>query len=242
MSEATTNRVVDQARDALAAFVRDAPAGTKLPPERQLAQRLGVSRTTLRDGVSRLALLGLLEVRQGDGTYVRSPTALQLVPLLRPLVEGRGSTVEELIELKRHLEPAVAALAATNCTDAQATMLRAAVQRDREELPGAVTGTRPRRTPRRAAQRRQVHELIAEAAGDSLVVALASVANELLAPYLAQRLGTSQRRLAVEQLSAVVEAIAGGETEAARGATDLYLNSLARAMRNNSSSNGVAAD
>ena len=71
-------RVVEQARDALAAFVRNAPAGSKLPPERELAQRLGVSRTTLRDGVSRLALLGLLEVRHGDGTYVRSPDASQL--------------------------------------------------------------------------------------------------------------------------------------------------------------------
>jgi len=240
VSEATPNRVVDQARDALAAFVRSAPAGTKLPPERQLAQRLGVSRTTLRDGVSRLALLGLLEVRQGDGTYVRSPTALQLVPLLRPLIEGRGSTIEELVELKRHLEPAVAAMAATNCTDAQATALRTAIQRDREEISGAVAA--PRRGPRRGAQRRQVHELIAEAAGGSLIVALVSVANELLAPHVAEQLSAAQRRLAVEQLSAVVEAVAAGETEAARGATDLYLNSLARAMRNGSPGNGVAAD
>lgn len=239
VSEAAPNRVVDQARDALAAFVRSAPVGTKLPPERQLAQRLGVSRTTLRDGVSRLALLGLLEVRQGDGTYVRSPTALQLVPLLRPLIEGRGSTTQELIELKRHLEPEVAAAAAGNCTDAQATALRAAIQRDREEVLG---GGAPRRGGRRRAQRRQVHELIAEAAGDSLLVALVSVANELLAPYMAERLSTSQRRLAVEQLSAVVEAVAAGEAEAARGATDLYLNSLARAMLNGPPGNGVAAD
>lgn len=88
MSDTSANRVVEQARDALATFVKNAPEGTKLPPERQLAQRLGVSRTTLRDGVSRLALLGLLEVRHGDGTYVRSPGASQLVPLLRPLIEG----------------------------------------------------------------------------------------------------------------------------------------------------------
>lgn len=230
MSEATPTRVVEQARDALAAFVKNAPDGTKLPPERQLAQRLGVSRTTLRDGVSRLALLGLLEVRHGDGTYVRSPTAAQLAPLLRPLVDGKGSTTTELFELKRHLEPAVAELAAMNCSEAQAANLRAAVQRDRSELAGTTQVAK--RTTRRVSERRQLHELIAESAGESLLVALLSVANELLTPHLTELLSHSQRRLAVEQLSAVVEAIAAGDAEAARDATELYLSSLARAMRN----------
>ncbi|HRP48010.1 MAG TPA: GntR family transcriptional regulator [Trueperaceae bacterium] len=230
MSEATPTRVVEQARDALAAFVKNAPDGTKLPPERQLAQRLGVSRTTLRDGVSRLALLGLLEVRHGDGTYVRSPTAAQLAPLLRPLVDGKGSTTIELFELKRHLEPAVAELAAMNCSEAQAANLRAAVQRDRSELAGTTQVAK--RTTRRVSERRQLHELIAESAGESLLVALLSVANELLTPHLTELLSHSQRRLAVEQLSAVVEAIAAGDAEAARDATELYLSSLARAMRN----------
>ncbi|MBX3141866.1 MAG: FadR family transcriptional regulator [Trueperaceae bacterium] len=228
MSDTSANRVVEQARDALATFVKNAPEGTKLPPERQLAQRLGVSRTTLRDGVSRLALLGLLEVRHGDGTYVRSPGASQLVPLLRPLIEGRHTTLEELFELKRRLEPAVAAMAASNCTDSQAAAMRTAIQRERDEFGGAAL---PRRTSRKPAHRRQVHELMAEAAGDSLLVALVSLANELAAPYLAKSLSSTQRRLALEQRSAVVEAIAAGEDEAAADAMELYLNSLARAIK-----------
>ena len=229
MSEATPNRVIEQARDALATFVRNSPEGTKLPPERQLAQRLGVSRTTLRDGVSHLALLGLLEVRHGDGTYVRAPSAGHLVPLLRPLVDGNATTLGELFELKRHLEPTVAALAALNCSEETAAALRAAISRDRNDLAGG--GTANRRTTRRSAQRRQVHDLIAEAAGPSLLVALVTVANELIGQQLTEDLTPSQRRLAVEQLSAVVEAIAAGEAEAARGAAELYLNSLARAAR-----------
>lgn len=228
MSETAANRVVEQARDALATFVRSAPEGTKLPPERQLAQKLGVSRTTLRDGVSRLALLGLLEVRHGDGTYVRAPSPLQLVPLLHPMMEGRSTTSDELLELKRHLEPSVAAMAASNCTDTQAAAMRAAVQRDRDELAG-VNGQR--RTARRTAQRRQVHELVAEAAGDSLLVALVTVANDLVAPQLAERLSPTQRRLAVEQRSAVVEAVAAGEPEAAAGAMRLYLDFVSRALK-----------
>lgn len=238
MSEAGVNRVVEQARDALATFVKNAPEGTKLPPERQLAQRLGVSRTTLRDGVSRLAQLGLLEVRHGDGTYVRSPGASQLVPLLRPLVEGRHTTLEELFELKRRVEPAVAAMAAGNCTDAQATAMRAAIQRERDEFNGAAL---PRRTSRKSPQRRQVHELIADAAGESLLVALVSLANELVAPYLVKGLSPAQRRLALEQRSAVVEAIAAGEEEAAADAMELYLNSLARALKSGAL-HGTAAD
>ena len=95
------NSVVEQARDALAAFVRNAPEGSKLPPERELAQRLGVSRTTLRDGVSRLSLLGLLEVKHGDGTYVRTPDASSLALPFRSLLENSESAPEELMALER---------------------------------------------------------------------------------------------------------------------------------------------
>lgn len=239
MTDSNPSRVVEQARDALAAFVREAPEGTKLPPERQLAQQLGVSRTTLRDGVSRLALLGLLEVRHGDGTYVRSPTAAQLAPLLRPLIEGRGASVDDLLELKRLLEPSVAERAALNCSDVQAVSLRAAVQRERDELsPSART---PRRTARRAAIQRTVDELLADAAGDSLIVALVAALNELLGPQVAAHLTPAQKRLAVEQRSAIVEAVIAGEPEAARDATELYLTSLARALPHRSQAGDPAS-
>src|SRR5690554_4088224 len=151
------SRVVDQARDALAAFVRNAPEGSKLPPERELAQKLGVSRTTLRDGVSRLALLGLLEVRHGDGTYVRSPDASQLALPFRSLLEYNPEAPGELLALKRLLEPELAAQAARNASEEDVAALRGAVQQERSEL---VRQGEKRRPGRRQAARRSLETLM----------------------------------------------------------------------------------
>jgi len=228
VSQATTGtRVVDQARDALAAFVRSAPEGSKLPPERELAQKLGVSRTTLRDGVSRLALLGLLEVRHGDGTYVRSPDAAQLALPFKSLLEYNPEAPGELLALKRLLEPALAAAAARNATDEDVAALRGAVQQERSEL---LRQADKRRVTRRQAAKRSMESLMIAAAGPSLVGTLVSLATELLRPSLAERLPPAFRQLAVEQRAAIVEAIAVGEPEAARGAMELHLNTLTKAL------------
>lgn len=221
------SRVVDQARDALAAFVRNAPEGSKLPPERELAQKLGVSRTTLRDGVSRLALLGLLEVRHGDGTYVRSPDASQLALPFRSLLEYNPEAPGELLALKRLLEPELAAAAARNATDEDVAALRGAVQQERSEL---VRQGEKRRPGRRQAARCSLETLMITAAGPSLVGTLVNLATELLRPSLTEHLPPAFRQLAVEQRAAIVEAIAVGEPEAARGAMELHLNTLTKAL------------
>ncbi len=92
--------------------------GAKLPRERELAERLGLSRNSLREAVRALTLIGVLEPRQGDGTYVTS-----LEPEL--LLAGTtfvsdlltGATLLELYQVRRILEPAATALAATRLTD-----------------------------------------------------------------------------------------------------------------------------
>src|SRR5207244_8955930 len=90
----------------------------KLPKERELAERLGLSRNSLREAVRALSLIGVLEPRQGDGTYVTS-----LEPEL--LLAGTtfvsdlltGPTLLELYQVRRILEPAATALAASRLTD-----------------------------------------------------------------------------------------------------------------------------
>ncbi len=228
MAQATSNRVVDQARDALATFVRNAPEGSKLPPERELAQKLGVSRTTLRDGVSRLALLGLLEVRHGDGTYVRSPDAAQLALPFQSLLEYNPEAPAELLALKRLLEPSLAAEAARNATEEQVSALRSALQQERSELSRETTAKR--RLGRRQAARQTLERILVEAAGQSLVGHLVGLASELLRPTLVAKLPPAFRQLAVEQRAAIVEAIALGEPDAARGAMELHLNTLTKAL------------
>src|SRR6476646_4030598 len=87
--------------------------GTRLPREADLAAQLGLSRNSLREAVRALSLARVLEVRQGDGTYVSS---LEPHDLLEPTRFAthllRGQTVLELFEVRRMLEPEAAALAA----------------------------------------------------------------------------------------------------------------------------------
>src|SRR5262249_51480326 len=88
-------------------------AGMRLPREADLAKQLGLSRNSLREAVRALSLARVLEVRQGDGTYVSS---LEPGELLEPTLSAthllRGRTVLELFEVRRLLEPEAAAAAA----------------------------------------------------------------------------------------------------------------------------------
>lgn len=87
--------------------------GHRVPPEAELAAQLGLSRNSLREAVRALAMIRVLEVRQGDGTYVSSLEADQLLESTRFASHlMRDHTVVELFEVRRLLEPAAAALAA----------------------------------------------------------------------------------------------------------------------------------
>ena len=90
--------------------------GDRLPPERDLAKLLGVSRPTVREAMIALEMAGLVEVRVGAGTFV---TDKAKVNENARLFEGAGSSPLELIAARRTIEPEVAALAARNATAAE---------------------------------------------------------------------------------------------------------------------------
>src|SRR5437763_11986567 len=93
--------------------------GDRLPKESELAAELGLSRNSLREAVRALSQLRVLEVRQGDGTYVSSlepDLLLESTGFVTHLL--LGDTALELFEVRRLLEGAAAALAAARITDA----------------------------------------------------------------------------------------------------------------------------
>jgi GntR family transcriptional repressor for pyruvate dehydrogenase complex len=104
--------------------------GDRLPIEKDLAVQLGVSRGSLREGVRALVHLGVLETRQGDGTYVTSLDAALLLSPLGFLAElEHGSNTAHLLTVRRVLEAESAGLAAQYITDAQLDKLSAALHR-----------------------------------------------------------------------------------------------------------------
>ena len=97
--------------------------GERLPPERELAKQLGISRPALRAGLSSLVSMGVLQSRQGAGTFLRDgPPALDSEPL-RLLAQLHGFSFEHMFETRLILEVGAAGLAAERATGEQlATM------------------------------------------------------------------------------------------------------------------------
>jgi len=97
--------------------------GDRLPPERELAQRFGVSRVAIRQALSVLQAIGLIESRIGDGTFARRSAELTVTAfaMVRP---GPQGSIGEQLELRRVIEPQVAELAAQRANPSDVAELR----------------------------------------------------------------------------------------------------------------------
>lgn len=94
--------------------------GDRLPKESELAADLGLSRNSLREAVRALALIRILDVRQGDGTYVTSLDPQLLLEALSFVVDfHRDDTVLEFLAVRRILEPAATAQACSRISDTE---------------------------------------------------------------------------------------------------------------------------
>src|SRR6267142_105801 len=91
-------------------------SGDRLPPERELAEKFVVSRTSVREALRALESLGLIDIRPGEGTFVREVSIDALVGPLALLMTSQREAIGELFEARRVLEPAIAALAASRAT------------------------------------------------------------------------------------------------------------------------------
>ncbi|RFS86902.1 FadR family transcriptional regulator [Actinomadura spongiicola] len=117
------DQVIDQLRSEIAGG--GWPVGAKIPPEPVLSETLGVGRNTVREAVRALTHAGLLESRQGDGTYVRATSELS------GAVRRRLATAEliDILEVRRGLEVEAARLAAARRTDADVAAIAVALAR-----------------------------------------------------------------------------------------------------------------
>ncbi|MEY4710573.1 MAG: hypothetical protein RIS88_23 [Pseudomonadota bacterium] len=132
---AAPERLSDRVADQLARRIEggELAPGQRLPTEQQLSERFGVSRTVVREAVSRLKSMGLLVSRQGAGVFV-APRNRARALAFDPSVLQSLDAVVQVVEVRRALEGEVAALAAQRITPAKARALRAAL----EQLDAAV--------------------------------------------------------------------------------------------------------
>lgn len=119
------DQVIDQIRQSVS--LGEWPVGHRIPNETDLVEALGVGRNTVREAVRALAHAGILEVRQGDGTYVRATS--EVSGALRRL---GGTELRDVLQVRRGLDVEGARLAAANRTEADVAELRTLLARRAE--------------------------------------------------------------------------------------------------------------
>ena len=107
------DQVFEQLRELI--FRGDLKPGDRIMPERELMKELGVSRNSVREALNKLAAMGLVDQRQGQGTFVRELGSVRDNPIM-DLMSSHNATITDLLEVRMGLECNGAALAAEKAT------------------------------------------------------------------------------------------------------------------------------
>jgi DNA-binding FadR family transcriptional regulator len=209
--------LVDQAIEALRAQIAAGawPVGERIPTEPALVAELGIGRNSLREAIRALVHAGLLETRQGDGTYVRATSDLA------GAVRRRTSRAElvEVFEVRRALEVEAARLAALRRTDGDlAELERVLAERAQAGDGGDLE--------RFVESDVQLHRLIAAASQNAMLTELYDDFSAALRELLHASVG---RRPLAEQLTIhdeLIAAIRAGDADAAAATTAAVLDML----------------
>lgn len=127
-----SDQVFEQLRDLI--FRGQLKPGEQVMPERELALSMGVSRPTVRAAIHKLVDRGLLEHRQGQGTFVCRPEADQADNPLRIMLHGHEASLVELQEVRLGLECNAAAMAARRATPEDIALIEKSVAAMREQF------------------------------------------------------------------------------------------------------------
>ncbi|HQU93986.1 MAG TPA: FadR/GntR family transcriptional regulator [Pyrinomonadaceae bacterium] len=207
-------------------------AGDKLPPERDLAKILGVSRPTLRAGIRSLSAVGILFSKQGAGTFVaardESPTLDS--SSLRMLSALHGFTSDEMFEARLALEMSIAGLAAKRVTSEQMTTLA-------EEIAGMYASlTEPEQY---LVHDMRFHQIVAAASGNRILTSLMNMVATILFEYRSKTVKrATDLKESAEQHHNIYRALRDHDPEGAEQAMHDHLVETQRAQRLEVESNG----
>ncbi len=145
--------------------------GDKLPPERELAEMFGVSRSSIRDAIRTLEMMGLVEPRQGVGTVVREVSADSIVNPLANVLGRKRQLVTELLDVRKMIEPPLASRAAAHASAEELAEMEAILRRQEEKM---------RRGDLAVEEDSEFHYTIALAADNSVVLKVLDLLMDLL--------------------------------------------------------------
>jgi GntR family transcriptional repressor for pyruvate dehydrogenase complex len=200
--------------------------GDMLASQDELARNLGVSRASLREALNRLSLMGLIEMKHGSGTFVRTSRARDYMNPLTSMLIMDAASAEELLQARLYIESGLAALAATNASDEDLRLMRVLVEQMRRDAEAEDSAGFVDRDAR-------FHLVLAESARNPVLMKVAEIIRELLPAFITRfRTAFPQRVPAVvEQHARVYEAVRDRNPEAARRAMEEHLGFLMQLNR-----------
>ena len=185
-------------------------SGDQLPPERDLAEKFLVSRTSVREALRALESLGLVEVRPGEGTFVREVSVERLIQPLALVMASQREAIGELFEARRLLEPLIAGLAASRATRDDIHEMERILEEQAKEIAAGKTGL---------AQDAKFHAALGAAAHNRAITRIVNTLIDLLAQSREESLSTPGRpERSHQDHRRVLDAIARRDESGARQA------------------------
>ena len=215
--------LAEQVQEQIYHYILETPLepGSKLPNEFELGEKFGVGRSTIREAVKTLATKGILEVRRGDGTYVKSHRTLAEDPLGLSRLEDQYKLALELLDVRLILEPEIAASAAANATPQDKAELKALC--DEVERICLAGGDH---IPKDIA----FHTCIARCSRNRVMEMLIPIINTAVMTF-ASLTHRTLRRETVQTHRAITDAILEGDAVGARCAMSMHLTCNRQAIR-----------
>ncbi len=199
--------------------------GDKLPSERELAELLQVSRSSIRDAIRSMELMGLVEPRQGAGTIVRERPADAAINPFADALKRRQELVSELLDFRKMLEPGLAARAATHVSPDELLEMEEILQRQEATLLLGEPAIE---------EDAAFHYSVALASGNSVVLKVLDLLMDLLRDTRQRSLqvpGRQQKSLAGHRR--ILAAIKRHDGEAAKYAMRRHLEDIEEIVVNN---------
>jgi GntR family transcriptional regulator, transcriptional repressor for pyruvate dehydrogenase complex len=134
-----SDQVFEQLKDLI--FRGHFKPGEKLMTERELAQALGISRPTVREAINKLVSMGIVEHRQGQGTFVNSPSDDSEKNPLAAIIQDRDFSLMDLLEVRLGLECNAATLAAARATEEDIQALQKSLDEMISEIEAGGLGS-----------------------------------------------------------------------------------------------------
>jgi len=166
-------RIAEEVADRIRVLMLDGTftSGQPLPSERHLAERFGVSRGSIRDALRNLETIGLVETRHGQGTFPLELSVERLVAPLASVMSYRADLQDELLDVRRMFEPAVARVAALRASDEDLAELQRILEAQRQRLKAGQSAI---------VEDTAFHAILARSTRNRVVMSIMATLNDLL--------------------------------------------------------------